>query len=66
MAAKLAIYMQAGVRVAWVAWPSTKTSDVWRPASPTQPVAILHESGLLDGLDVIPGFQILVRDIFAI
>lgn len=65
LAATLAIYMEAGVRLAWVAWPGTQTADVWRPVSPAQPIATLLASDLLDGLDVVPGFQLPVRDLFA-
>jgi Uma2 family endonuclease len=65
MAAKVAIYLQAGVRLVWVAWPGPRTIDVWRPISPGQPVVTLQSSDTLDGLDVVPSFQCPVRDIFA-
>ena len=63
MAAKTAIYLQAGVRLIWNVWPKSKTIDVWRLTSLHTPTTILGENDLLDGLDVIPGFQRPVRTI---
>ncbi len=66
MAVKAALYLRAGVRLVWVAWPGSQTIDVWRPASPAQPVVTLQSADTLDGVDVVPGFTCPIRDIFAI
>jgi len=64
VAAKMAIYLRAGVRLAWAAWPASRTIDVWRPTSPGQPFVTLRDADTLDGQDVVPGFQCPVREIF--
>jgi len=58
---KLAIYAEAGVLV-WLVRPQRKTVEVY---APDQPVEILGIDGELDGGDVLPGFHLPVRDIFA-
>ena len=62
--AKADVYLQAGVRLIWVAWPATQTIEVWRPASPSAPATTLQLADTLDGLDVVPGFACPVRAIF--
>jgi len=64
VSAKITTYLQAGVQLAWVTWPATRTIEVWRPSSPLQPLVKLGQQDTLDGLDVVPGFQCLVQDIF--
>jgi len=66
MAAKVAIYLQAGVRLVWVAWPGSQSIDVWRLASPAQPAATLSSADTLDGANVVPGFTCPVGDLFAV
>ena len=61
---KTADFLEAGVRLVWNVFPSTKTVEVWRPAQRQQPSFLLRETDMLDGLDVIPGFTCLVRDLF--
>jgi len=63
MVAKVQIWLAAGVRLAWVAWPARQQVDVWRPGR-TTPVATLGASDTLDGLDVVPGFTLRVPEIF--
>lgn len=65
LAAKAQVYLQAGVRLIWVAWPASQTIEVWRPTAPTGPTTILTLADTLDGLDVVPGFACPVRAIFA-
>jgi Uma2 family endonuclease len=55
MAAKARVYIEAGVRLVWIVWPSTQTVDVWRPGSDA-PTATLTLADALDGFDVLPGF----------
>jgi len=50
------------VPLVWVAWPRDRTVVAHRPAR--APV-IDHEGDLLDGGAVLPGFYLLVADIFA-
>jgi len=62
--AKAREYLQAGVRLIWVAWPAAHTIEVWLPASPDAPTTTLQLADTLDGLDVVPGFACSVRAIF--
>jgi len=63
VAAKLAIYFAAGVRLAWTIWPKSRTVEVWRPGqrSATRRLTV---NDMLDGAEIIPGFSQSVRDIF--
>lgn len=65
MTAKIGDYLQAGVALIWVLWPTSRTIEIWRTAMPSQPTTILQESDLLDGEAIVPGFQCPVRDLFA-
>ena len=58
MARKAALYIERGVRLVWIIWPSSQTADVWRPSSPTAPVTTLTIADSLDGLDALPGFTL--------
>jgi Uma2 family endonuclease len=58
---KVADYLSAGVRVVWVADPESRTVTVHRPGQGPQ---VLGEEDTLTVEDVIPGFQVAVRDIF--
>lgn len=60
MAIKTAHYMAAGT-VLWLADTDTKTIDVWIPG---QPIKRLRVGDVLEGGDVLPGFQLAVADIF--
>jgi len=66
VAQKVADYLAAEVRLIWVLWPTSQTIEVWRPTNKNQPISILKNTDILDGLDVIPGFQCRIQDIFAI
>ena len=63
MNAKAQFYVERGVRLVWVIWPSSQTVGVWRPTSPAAPVATLGIADHLDGLDVLPGFSLPLRDL---
>ncbi|HUY76838.1 MAG TPA: Uma2 family endonuclease [Ktedonobacterales bacterium] len=63
MARKASLYIERGVRLVWIIWPSRQEVDVWRPASPAAPVATLGIADSLDGLDVLPGFLLPIRDL---
>jgi len=60
---KATLYIERGVRLVWIIWPSRQEVDVWRPASPAAPVATLGIADSLDGLDVLPGFTLPIRDL---
>lgn len=59
---KVAEYLAAGVRLVWVANPSTKTIRVHRPGKDPNEVAMGEE---LTGDDVLPEFRVAVKEIFA-
>ncbi len=63
MARKAALYIERGVRLVWIIWPSRQEVDVWRPSSPAAPVATLGIADSLDGFDVLPGFTLPIRDL---
>lgn len=59
---KVEDWLRAGVRLVWVVYPSVRTVDVYRPGSD---VRVLGEADVLEGEDVVPGFSLPVRQIFA-
>lgn len=58
---KVRDYLRFGVRLVWVVYPETRTAVSYPPAEGK----LLTENDVLDGGDVLPGFTLLVRDIFA-
>lgn len=55
-------YFQAGVRLVWMVDLATRTVAVYdQPENPT----ILSSTDTLTGGDVLPGLEVLVKDIFA-
>jgi Uma2 family endonuclease len=58
---KVLRYLEAGTRLIWVVYPSSRTVTVFKSANDS---AIIDISGVLDGGDVLPGFTLPVRDIF--
>lgn len=60
--AKVREYLDAGTRMVVVADPQSRDVVVYRPGrAPLD----LTESGVIDGEDVVPGWKLPVRDIFA-
>jgi Uma2 family endonuclease len=59
---KIADYLACGVALLWVIDPEDRSVSVYRPG---QPLRILQESDHLDGEDVLPGFRLPVRELFA-
>ena len=55
-------YLDAGTRLVWVARPDRRTVVVFAPGR--APVE-LGEGDELDGEDVLPGFRLPVREVFA-
>lgn len=56
MAAKVKLWLGAGVPLVWVIWPGTRQVDVWH-AAPEIETATLEGSDELDGDTVLPGFR---------
>lgn len=59
---KLQFYLLHGVRLVWVVDPEARVIRVYRLGEDAQ---ILREEDCLEGGDVLPGFSVPVRDIFA-
>jgi Uma2 family endonuclease len=53
-------YLEAGVRVVWVADPEARTVTAYRPDTEAQ---VFHEDDMLTVEDIIPGFQLRVGDV---
>lgn len=58
---KVIEYLQAGTRLVWVLYPSNRTVNVF-PTDGAPRLLDIH--GVLDGGDVLPGFQLSVRELF--
>ncbi|MFM9964564.1 MAG: Uma2 family endonuclease [Planctomycetaceae bacterium] len=59
---KLSEYFEAGCRLAWIIDPKSRTADVY--TSPTD-CQHLRASQSLDGGDVLPGFKLPLKELFA-
>ncbi|MGD9646466.1 MAG: Uma2 family endonuclease [Pirellulales bacterium] len=59
---KVADYLKAGVRLAIVVDPETKTAALHRPE---QPIVVLAEADTLTCDDIIPGFRLPLGNLFA-
>jgi Uma2 family endonuclease len=55
-------YFRAGLRLLWLIDPDVRTATIY--AGTEEPV-VLDESATLDGGDVLPGFTLPLRDLFA-
>jgi Uma2 family endonuclease len=62
MRRKLQDYFAAGVRLVWYVDPRTRTAAVY--TSPEQRT-VFDEGGVLTGGDVLPGFELPLRELFA-
>ncbi len=62
MQRKLHDYFEAGVRMVWYLDPKTRTVEVF--TAPDHRV-LVDEHGMLDGGDVLPGFQLAIPELFA-
>ena len=60
---KVAEWLDAGARMVWVISPKLKTVTVYRSLTN---IITLTEKDVLDGGDVVPGFEIPVAEIFAL
>lgn len=60
--AKVAEYLAAGTRLVWVVDPETETVTVYRKLLGPR---TLEKGDVLEGEDVVPGFHVEVKDLFA-
>lgn len=58
---KVLEYLNAGVRMVWIVYPEQQTISVYEPGDR---VRFLTRDATLDGGDVLPGFSVLVAQIF--
>jgi Uma2 family endonuclease len=58
---KRQVYIQAGILL-WELYPKSQSIDVYAPGKPMKSFGM---DDMLDGGDVLPGFTLPVRDIFA-
>ncbi len=58
---KVQMWLDAGVRLIWVARPAQRTIEIYRPGVT---MLTLDEGDDLDGYDVVPGFTAPVSQIF--
>ena len=59
---KLSEYFEAGCRLAWIIDPKTHTADVYTSATDSRH---LRPNQSLDGGDVLPGFKLPLKELFA-
>jgi len=62
MERKLRDYFVNGVRLVWLVYPKTQTAEVYTSPDAMRRVGKNHA---LDGGDVLPGFQLSLKDLFA-
>jgi Uma2 family endonuclease len=55
-------YLAAGTQLVWVIYPEDRDVDVYRPNHDPRTFKV---GETLDGGDVLPGFTLLVKDVFA-
>lgn len=60
--AKVAMYLEAGVRLVWVIHPRSRRVTVYQP---DREARLLREGDELDGGEVLPGFRLAVAELFA-
>ena len=58
---KARMWHSYGVPLVWAAYPETRTIDVHHADGS---IITLYEDDVLDGGEILPGFSVLVRDIF--
>ena len=58
---KARMWRDYGVPLVWAAYPDTRTIDVHRADGS---ITTLYENDILDGGEILPGFAVLVKDIF--
>ena len=59
---KVGEYLQAGTQIVWVIYPKTKSAAVFHENDETS--ITIPPDGTFDGEDVLPGFQLPLRELF--
>jgi Uma2 family endonuclease len=59
---KLDEYFAAGVRLVWYIDPGTRSAQIYTAREQSETIG---QSGVLDGRDVLPGFQLVLGELFA-
>jgi Uma2 family endonuclease len=59
---KAAYYIENGARMVWLIFPEKRLVEVYQPEID---VEILNENDTIDGGELLPGFTLAVKDIFA-
>jgi Uma2 family endonuclease len=62
MRVKAEKYLAYGTRLVWLVFPEEQAVEVYTPDEDVKTIGI---GGVLDGGDILPGFTLTVRDIFA-
>lgn|SRR5574341_11028 len=63
---KARAYLKAGARLVWAIYPEARVVDVIRLTPDDHlDVETIGVDGVLDGADVLPGFRLAVKDVFA-
>ncbi len=60
-------YIKYGVRLVWMVYPEDRTVEVYNPSESGD--AVIREvgtDGVLDAGEVLPGFQLALRDVFVV
>jgi Uma2 family endonuclease len=58
-------YLQSGTRLVWIAYPENRVVDVCHLGEDGElKIRKVDINGMLDGEDVLPGFTLVVKDIF--
>lgn len=60
---KIIEYIEAGTRLLWVIHPKSRSAYIYQSLDS---VLRIDENGTLDGGDVLPGFSLRLKDLFAI
>ena len=58
-------FFASGTRLVWEIDPDRRTASVFDPADPTTPREVLTAEQSLDGGDVLPGFSLSLKELFA-
>ncbi len=59
-------YITLGTKLLWVVYPGRRMIHIYRPAETGVHVQAVEGEGVLDGGEILPGFQLAVQDIFAV
>ncbi|MBI2300633.1 MAG: Uma2 family endonuclease [Armatimonadetes bacterium] len=60
--AKVAMWLEVGVKVVWAAWPDERRVTVFRSESD---ITLLDEGDTLTCEELLPGFALAVGEVFA-